>query len=79
MKSTQTFSKEAQKCYCGAENCRGFIGGDQSSTKLSASEKIIQPAHSKSKKKDEKRRETDFSDATVSGSRQLYLVPIQLP
>ncbi|KAL5005854.1 hypothetical protein ScPMuIL_017012 [Solemya velum] len=35
----ERYGKEAQKCYCGSENCRGFIGGTKT-TPLKSKKKI---------------------------------------
>ncbi len=55
-------SKEAQKCYCGSSNCRGFIGS-QKSTPL----KTQQDSTPKPVKKREKRK--NFDDVFVSSPR----------
>ena len=44
---------EAQKCYCGAENCRGYIG-------------LVKPSQTKQTNKKEKKKKKDiFKDELV--------------
>lgn len=72
-----SFSKEAQKCFCGTPSCRGFIGGD------SAPVAITQRRETKgdtSKKKEKPSRATDFEDMVVSGTYvaipENFLIPV---
>ncbi|XP_064647183.1 uncharacterized protein LOC135500005 isoform X2 [Lineus longissimus] len=53
----ERYGKEAQKCYCGAENCRGFIGADKR-TPLKILDKVAKDfGREKEKKKKKKERE----------------------
>lgn len=57
------YSREAQKCYCGADNCSGFIGGEkQISVDAYSGTKSLQSR--KRKGSEDKKRE--FEDMIVS-------------
>ena len=50
-------SKEAQVCYCGSDNCRGYIGGEKTSQPLKqVVDNKTTGASSKKKKEDKKER-----------------------
>lgn len=65
-------SKKAQKCYCGSENCRGFIGGENANI-LTDGSKIP-----KNLDKEEEEYETDeeefLEDAGVNFSIYITFV-----
>lgn len=63
------FSREAQKCYCGAENCSGYIGGaKQISVDAYGGSKSL-PSR-KRKGSEDKRK--DFENMAVSVSVQCF-------
>ncbi|XP_062602613.1 microtubule-associated protein futsch-like [Saccostrea cucullata] len=47
----ERYGKEAQKCYCGSENCRGFIGGSKTT-----------PLRSTKKPEEDRKKKTEFED-----------------
>ena len=57
-------SKEAQKCCCGAANCRGYIGGEKTKTLRSLETGRSKPSSSTPKVKKEKRMK-EFDDLDV--------------
>lgn len=58
-----SYSKEAQKCYCGSANCRGYIGGEKTQPlKPLNTDKV-----SKKKKEETKKKDYEFNNVdTVS-------------
>lgn len=52
---TYLYSKQAQKCYCGAECCRGTIGGKKKT-----------PVKSKKKAAASDKKKKEFEDESVS-------------
>ena len=60
-----TCSKEAQRCYCGAANCRGTIGGTKA-TPLKAQQDTQEETPEKKEKEKKKKRKDIFNDAYVS-------------
>lgn len=47
----ERYGKEAQKCFCGSENCRGFIGGNKTT-----------PLRSTRRHEEERKKKVDFED-----------------
>ncbi len=60
-----TCSKEAQRCYCGASNCRGTIGGTKA-TPLKGQQEAQEETPEKKEKERKKKRKDIFDDAYVS-------------
>ncbi len=60
-----TCSKEAQRCYCGASNCRGTIGGTKA-TPLKGQQETQEETPEKKEKERKKKRKDIFDDAYVS-------------
>lgn len=59
-------SKEAQKCYCGSANCRGFIGGEKTQPLKHLTDTKSSSSVSKKKKEESKRKlDYNFSDDMV--------------
>ena len=54
------YSKEAQKCYCGTEKCRGWLGGAKSTPLKSQGKQPSTP------RKKEKKKQDIFDDVFVS-------------
>lgn len=70
--------KEAQRCYCGASNCRGFIGGEKTQPLKqlpdSKSASVSLSASSKKKKEESKKKhDYNFSDDMVGCLPDLLL------
>lgn len=63
-------------CYCGSDNCRGFIGGEKTTQPF----KVVdyKPAGTSKKKKEDKKKDYDFSGDMVSEAHDfINNVPVQ--
>ena len=58
-------SKEAQVCYCGSDNCRGYIGGEKTSQPLKQVVDNKTTGASSKKKKEDKKKDYNFTDDMV--------------
>jgi hypothetical protein len=54
--------KEAQKCYCGETNCRGYIGADKQRTPLKILNKVAKDINKGEREKKKKKKEKEIFD-----------------
>ena len=68
------FSKEAQKCYCGTEICRGFLGGTKRIQLKSEKKTAAEQEEESERKKKELFEDRD----TVRYSRSKYYAQVEM-